>query len=93
MNWDRIRRRLEPHENMFPGLEKLPAPSKEQLQGVLDQMTESGHKDYTKVPQMGSEGIDMRLNPTRPYLNPAAGAYFNREPEPWRKLGFEEEPF
>ena len=92
MNWDRIRRRLEPHENMFPGLEKLPAPSRAQLQAVLDQMTQSGHKDYTKVPQMGAGGLDMRLNPTNPYDNPAAGAYFHRDPEPWRRSGLPRPP-
>lgn len=48
MEWDRIRRRFEPHENMFPGLSKLPAPSIEQLRRVDTAHKETGHKTYGK---------------------------------------------
>jgi hypothetical protein len=60
--WDRIRRRLEPHENMFPGLELIPRMNPEQLRVVDRQHMESGHKNYTKEIVDG----DPRLQPTKP---------------------------
>jgi hypothetical protein len=65
MEWDRIRNRFEPHENMFPGLSKLPAPSVEQLRAVDTAHKQTGHKTYGK----SDEGF---LKPTRPYAgNPS----------------------
>jgi hypothetical protein len=65
MEWDRIRNRFEPHENMFPGLSKLPAQSIEQLRAVDRAHLQTGHKNYDK----SEEGL---LKPTKPYLgNPA----------------------
>jgi hypothetical protein len=59
MEWDRIRNRFEPHENMFPGLSKLPAPSINQLREVDAAHRATGHKTYGKT----DEGS---LQPTRP---------------------------
>lgn len=78
LEWDRIRRRLEPHENMFPGLERMPAMSREQLRKVSDEHTASGHKTYEKV--AGEEEGQMGLQPTRPRPNPAGFAYFTVPP-------------
>lgn len=71
--WDRIRRRLEPHENMFPGLERMPAMSRDQLRGVSAEHAASGHKTYGKVE--GDEG-QMNLQPTKRRPNPARFGYF-----------------
>jgi hypothetical protein len=60
MEWDRIRNRFEPHENMFPGLSKLPAQSVEQLRRVDAAHRATGHKTYGK----SEEGT---LEPTRPF--------------------------
>jgi hypothetical protein len=69
LEWDRIRQRFEPHENMFPGLERLPAPSMAQLREVDKAHMATGHKTYTKT-----EGS---LPPTRAYPGSAAEfAYF-----------------
>lgn len=85
MEWDRIRRRLEPHENMFPGLERMPAMSREQLRAVDAEHSASGHKNYTKVDAQGRKmrnisddeiPEDMFLQPTRPRPNPARFGYF-----------------
>jgi hypothetical protein len=65
MEWDRIRNRFEPHENMFPGLSKTPAMSTEQLRGVDEAHRETGHKTYTKT----AEG---NLPPTRPLKGSAS---------------------
>lgn len=59
--WDRIRRRLEPHENMFPGLELVPRMSVDQLSVANKAHALSGHKNYTKELIDG----DPRLQPTR----------------------------
>jgi hypothetical protein len=58
--WDRIRRRLEPHENMFPGLENIPRMSTEQMRIVDAQHALSGHKNYSKDLSTG----EARLQPT-----------------------------
>jgi hypothetical protein len=60
--WDRIRRRLEPHENMFPGLERLPRMSIDQLRVADKAHALSGHKNYGK----DKSGDIVRLKPTRP---------------------------
>jgi hypothetical protein len=61
--WDRIRRRLEPHENMYPGLERLPRMSVNQLRVADDAHRRSGHKNYTKTEL---DDGSTRLNPTKP---------------------------
>jgi hypothetical protein len=85
MEWDRIRRRLETHENMFPGLERIPAMSREQLRAVDAEHALSGHKNYTKVDAQGRKMRNipddeipegMFLQPTRPRPNPARFGYF-----------------
>ena len=43
MLWDRIRNRLEPHEILFPGLEKLPRMSLEQMRRVTKDLSEAGY--------------------------------------------------
>lgn len=73
MLWDRARRRLEPHENMFPGLEKMPRPSVEQAKKANIAHKESGHKDYTKETING----EKRLRPTKSISNPSSMAYFS----------------
>jgi hypothetical protein len=72
--WDRIRRRLEPHENMFPGLEKMPRMSVDQLKRVDATHAKSGHKSSTKVKM---EDGSVRLKPTQFMDNPADFAYFS----------------
>jgi hypothetical protein len=60
MEWDRIRNRFEPHENMFPGLKNMPAMSTDQLQGVDAAHRATGHKTYTK-------DDEAKLPPTRTF--------------------------
>ena len=50
LTWDKIRQRLEPHENMFPGLEKTPAPSMQQLRDVIAAHRKTGHIGKENVP-------------------------------------------
>ena len=59
MQWDRMRRRLEPHENMMPGLENLPAPSLEQLKRASAAHTRTGHKTYTKIDPITGKSLDQ----------------------------------
>jgi len=75
--WDRIRNRLEPHENMFPGLERMPAMSREQLREVSREHTLSGHKTYGKV--TGDDEV-VSLKPTRPRPNPGSFGYLTLPP-------------
>lgn len=70
--WDRQRRRLEPHENMFPGLERVPRMSTDQLRAVDKAHNETGHKVYTKEMVDGQELLPR----TRPISNPARLGYF-----------------
>ena len=56
--WDRIRQRFEPHENMFPGLSRMPAPSKRQLDIPMEAHLETGHRSY-------EYGPTCRMNPTK----------------------------
>jgi hypothetical protein len=77
MEWDRIRRRLEPHENMFPDLERVPMMSREQLREVSGEHAASGHKTYGK--EETDEGV-VSLQPTRPRPYPAWFAYFTAPP-------------
>lgn len=79
MQWDRQRRRVEPHENMFPGTERVPRMSTDQLRMVDDAHREAGFKDYTKV-NVDKETGDYRLKPTRPISNPSRLGYFTISP-------------
>jgi hypothetical protein len=79
MQWDRKRRRLEPHENMFPGLEKLPRMSVDQLRAVDDVHRTAGFKNYTKE-NVNPETGDFRLKPTQPVSNPSRLGYFSLVP-------------
>lgn len=91
LGWDKQRKRFEPHENMFPGTEKLPRPSQEQLQRTLDAHRATGHLDYTKEDQLNAKGeLEQRLRPTRPTDNPAGLAFFSQAPVP--KGGGEDDP-
>lgn len=71
--WDRIRGRVEPHEAMFPGLEKLPALNDRQLSEAFTANKRAG---YASTPNPGQawkrqEGV------------PASSlAYFAAEPKP-----------
>jgi hypothetical protein len=56
--WDRIRQRLEPHENMFPGLENIPRLSVEQMRVIDAAHGLTGHKNYSK-------DSEFRLQPTK----------------------------
>jgi hypothetical protein len=71
LEWDRIRKRFEPHESQFPGLGKLPAPSKQQLESALAAHVETGHWDVSKKP-----GASPEMKPTRPLgRNPSEMGY------------------
>jgi hypothetical protein len=77
--WDRIRRRLEPHEVMFPGLHKIPGMNREQLVKAMNVHKKAGYWSSTKEayrePTTGE--IEMRMKPTRPMPGgPASAAYF-----------------
>lgn len=91
MEWDRIRRRLEPHENMFPGLERTPAMSRDQLRAVDMEHRLSGHKNYTKVDAQGRKLKDVPeeelaamegvfLQPTKARPDPSRFGYFSAVP-------------
>lgn len=79
MQWDRKRRRLEPHENMFPGLERLPRMNVDQLRATDAAHAEAGFKDYSKQ-IVDAETGDFRLKPTRPVANPSRLGYFSLVP-------------
>jgi hypothetical protein len=77
--WDRIRRRLEPHEVMFPGLHKIPGMNRAQLEKAMNVHKKAGYWSSTKEayrePTTGE--IEMRMKPTRPMPGgPASAAYF-----------------
>jgi hypothetical protein len=77
--WDRIRRRLEPHEVMFPGLHKIPKMNRAQLEKAMNVHKEAGYwssvKEAYREPTTGE--VEMRMKPTRPMPGgPASAAYF-----------------
>jgi len=70
--WDRYRRRLEPHEINFPGLYKLPHLSKREINFAKEQHSAAGYLAGTKekVPVLDSKGrptesVDIRLKPVK----------------------------
>jgi hypothetical protein len=86
-NWDRIRRRLEPHENMNPALARIPPMALEQLQDARLAHRAMGSTDYTKVrPTPAQEAAALRagdnvsasprLQTTRRVRNPSSLGYF-----------------
>ena len=62
MLWDRIRKRLEPHEILYPGLEQLPRMSMPQMREVNKRHSEAGYK--------AAEGT------VEPVANPSQLGYF-----------------
>jgi len=66
MLWDRIRNRLEPHEVLFPGLEKLPRMDMPQMKDVRDLHSDLGY--------MAAEGA------VKEGKNPSGLAYFTVPP-------------
>lgn len=68
MLWDNIRRRLEPHEVMFPGLEKLPPMSRNQLESALSEHKQAGYMNSSKelVADPVTGELNPRMKPTRP---------------------------
>jgi hypothetical protein len=66
MLWDRIRNRLEPHEVLFPGLEKLPRMNMDQMRRVRQEHSDAGY--------MAAEGG------VKPIQNPSRAAYFSLAP-------------
>jgi hypothetical protein len=75
MLWDRIRNRLEPHEIMFPGLEKLPRMSMDQMRKVRKDLKDAGYMSGTKV--MDEETGELsKLAPARPLPSASRAGYF-----------------
>ncbi len=82
--WDRIRRRNEPHEVMFPGLYKLPRMSQSQLQRSMDAHKSQGFFDSQKEmhtdPVMGTTRLSMKplrageMSEMAYFYDPARGA-------------------
>jgi hypothetical protein len=69
MEWDRLRRRLEPHEVMYPGLHKLPKMPEEDFKRARTEHSKQGGylsstKDETPSPETGE--LDRLMRPTRP---------------------------
>jgi len=91
LNWDRIRRRLEPHENMNPVLSRIPPMALEQLQDARLTHRAMGSTDYTKVrptPEQEAAALragdnvnaSPRLKPTSRVANPSGLGYFAAPP-------------
>jgi hypothetical protein len=67
-----VHRRLEPHENMFPGLERLPPMSLRQQQGVRAAHWANGECATTRSRRPRANGS----TPTLPVRNPSRLRYF-----------------
>lgn len=80
MSWDRARGSLEPHEHWFPGLEKLPQPTREQYELFLETQREAGRLNFSRRPEDAHLGRRGRQNPPKPYAKPAAGALLSLPP-------------
>jgi hypothetical protein len=65
--WDRIRQRVEPHEVMFPGLEKLPALNDRQLADAYNANKVAG---YMSTPEAGRKWKRSQID------SPSRLAYF-----------------
>lgn len=103
LNWDRIRRRLEPHENMNPVLSRIPPMALEQLQDARLTHRAMGSTNYTKVrPTAEQEAAALRagdnvnasprLLPTSRVANPSGLGYFAVPPLVAGSLAREGEP-
>ena len=75
MLWDRIRNRLEPHEIMFPGLEKLPRMSMDQMQAARADLSGAGYMSGTKTVDPVT-GEPTGLQPVRKLPSASRAAYF-----------------
>ena len=78
MHWDRIRNRLEPHEIMFPGLERIPRMSMEQVHQARKELADAGYFASTKEIHPVTEEKVMR--PVRPMTSASRAAYFTLPP-------------
>lgn len=75
MLWDRIRNRLEPHEIMFPGLEKLPRMSMDEMHAARKDLSEAGYMSGTKdIDEVTGEPLG--LQPVRPLPSASRAGYF-----------------
>lgn len=83
--WDRMRGRLEPHEVMYPGLNKLPRMTHDQRRAALDVHKKAGYIEPPKkagTRNTGINGEDLNeeegmLRPARPVKNPMSMAYWS----------------
>jgi hypothetical protein len=78
MHWDKIRNRLEPHEIMFPGLERVPRMSMDQIKTANAEMKKAGYFASTKEkdPRTG----EKVMKPVRPMSSASKAAYFSLPP-------------
>lgn len=74
MLWDRIRNRMEPHEIMFPGLEKLPRMSMDQMHRARGALSEAGYMSGTK--EFDEAGNPLGLQAVRPMRSASEAGYF-----------------
>lgn len=68
--WDKLRGRLEPHEIMFPGLEKLPPMSKNQLASAYAEHGKAGYNSGQGV--VDKTGVGKMSPPAAAYWTPPA---------------------
>lgn len=79
MEWDRIRRRFEPHEVMFPGLYRLPKMEREELLRAIDQHKRAGYFNSSKDLGVNDYGDEVKkMKPARYVEKPGGLAAFNR---------------
>lgn len=77
--WDRMRGRLEPHEVMYPGLNKLPRMTQPQRAAALDVHRKAGYLRNAKKAKKGEPPLldEGRLPPVRGVKNPMSMAYWS----------------
>lgn len=79
MLWDRIRNRLEPHEIMFPGLEKLPRMSMDQMHTARTALADAGYMSGTKeIDELTGEPTGLQA--VRPLPSASSAGYFGIAP-------------
>jgi len=74
MLWDRIRNRLEPHEIMFPGLEKVPRMSMEQMHAANQTLKDAGYMSSSK--EIDALTGEKKLTPVRRMPSASQASYF-----------------
>jgi len=74
MLWDRIRNRLEPHEIMFPGLEKIPRMSMEQMHAANQTLKDAGYMSSSK--EIDALTGEKKLTPVRRMPSASKASYF-----------------